>query len=197
MANFSLPTETETETETETTTETDQETTFGGERVEEYEDYWKAISMVRLLKKSCKALGVAKVKDAGKSPWADHYGHFAAIAYGTDDEKGLKDVTAEMKGNLPKYKDEFEAPEGEFEVITKENADEFGLPEDAFEDDEDPIFVPEDYEAPAEVWYHNEGEEADTETAKDALEGVSGVGEARAEEALEALKDAGIKLVWA
>jgi hypothetical protein len=182
---FELPTQTDAKPETEP----QPETVFGGERVEEYEDYWKAISMVRLLKKSCKALGVAKVKDAGKSPWADHYGHFAAIAYGTDDEPGLKETCKDLPGNLPTYKEEFETPEGDFDVITKDNAEDFGLPADDFGDDEDAIFVPVEYEAPEEVWYEVEANE---ETVTEVLEGISGIGEARAAEAYTALKEAGL-----
>ena len=195
---FTLPTATDsTATETNTEAEAEPETIFNGERVEEYEDYWKAISMVRLLKKSCKALGVAKVKDQGRSPWADHYGHFAAIAYGTDDEPGLKTTCQELDGNLPAYKEEFETPEGEFDVITKDNAEDFGLPADEFGEDEDPIYVPVDYEAPTEVWFAEEGEEIDAETVKETCETVNRVGDATAEELTEALKDAGMKVVWA
>ncbi|WP_200531609.1 MULTISPECIES: hypothetical protein [unclassified Halorubrum] len=186
---FELPTQTDSTANNQTDSDSNDETTFGGERIEEYEDYWKAISMVRLLKKSCKALGVAKVKDSGKSPWADHYGHFAAIAYGTDDEPGLKETCQDLPGNLPEYKDEFETPEGDFDVITAETAEDFGLPADDFGDDEDPIFVPVEYEAPEEVWYEVS---ADETTVTEVLEGISGIGEARAAEAYKALKEAGL-----
>lgn len=202
--SFSLPTDSsndsnqnDSDSSSDSSSDSEPETIFGGERVEEYEDYWKAISMVRLLKKSCKALGVAKVKDQGRSPWADHYGHFAGIAYGTDDETGLKETCDDLDGNLPAYKDEFGEPEGEFDVITKDNAEDFGLPADEFGDDEDPIYVPVEYDAPEEVWYAEEGEEVDDDAVTGTLEGVSGVGEARAEEALELLKKAGMKVVWA
>jgi hypothetical protein len=187
---FTLPTQTDSDSDSnENNTQTETETVFGGERVEEYEDYWQAISMVRLLKKSCQALGVAKVKDQGKSPWADHYGHFAAIAYGDDNTEGLKQACKALEGNLPAYKDEFEAPEGEFDIITAENADEFGLPEGSFGEDEDCIFVPVEYEAPETVWFDVTANEA---TVTEVLEGISGIGEARATEAYEALKATGL-----
>ncbi|SEL18377.1 hypothetical protein [Haloferax larsenii] len=194
---FTLPTQTDAQTETETETETEDETVFGGERVEDYEDYWKTIDMIRLLKKSCKALGVAKKKDKGRSPWADHYCHFDAIAYGDDENEGLKQKCASLDGNLPTYKDEFEEPEGEFDKITKDNCEDFGLPADSFGEDEDPIFVPVDYEAPEEVWYQTEGEEVETETVKETFETVNRVGDATSDELLEAIEEAGMKVVWA
>lgn len=195
MSGFSLPAADVKPQNNDQTDETD-ETTFGGERVDDYEDYWKAISMVRFEQKACKTLGVAKVKDAGKSPYADHYAHFAGIAYGEgntfadrENPAGLHGKCADLDGSLPKYKEEFETPEGDFEVITAENCEEYGIDSDHFGEDEDPIFVPSDYEPPAEVWYETVANE---ETVTEVLQGISGIGEARAEEAYKALSDAGL-----
>lgn len=175
-------------------TETDPMAKYEG-HTETYNDYWQAVGMVRYLGKACRSLGVAKVKDAGSSPFADHYVHFRDLKDGLKDEVNGNDDHEALPGSLPDFRDNVGTPEWDHTEVTAENAEEFGLDPETFKEDEDPIYVMDSYEAPEEVWYAEEGEEADEQAVVDALSEVSGIGEARAEKALKALKDAGMTVV--
>lgn len=189
---FSLPTDVRTDNDnTNAAVEAEPETTFGGDRIDNYEDYWLSVDMVRILGKSCKRLGVAKVKDAERSPWAAHYVHYRDL------KNENKETCTDLKGNLPTYREEFGEPETDCQKITAENAEEIGLTADDFGDDEDPIFVPVDYEPPEVVFWAEAGEEAPEETVREALETVSRLGEKTSEEAIKALEEAGLTVVFA
>jgi hypothetical protein len=163
---------------------------------ETYNDYWQAVGMVRYLGKACRTLGVAKVKDEGSSPWADHYVHFRAIKDDLKDRVNGDGEEDALPGSLPDFRNVFETPEWDHIEVTKENAADYGLDPETFNDDEDPIYVMADYEAPEEVYYAESGEEATEDDVTEALTTVDGIGEGRAEKALEALKDAGLTVVY-
>ena len=162
---------------------------------ETYNDYWQAVGMVRYLGKACRTLGVAKVQDAGSSPWADHYVHFRDLKDGLKDEVNGNDDHEALPGSLPDFRDNVGTPEWDHTEVTAENAKEFGLDPETFKEDEDPIFVMDSYEAPEGVWKAEEGEEADEKAVREAFETVNRVGEATSEELVKALKDAGMTVV--
>jgi hypothetical protein len=161
---------------------------------ETYNDYWQAVGMVRYLGKACRTLGVAKVQDAGSSPWADHYVHFRDLKDGLKDEVNGNDDHEALPGSLPDFRDNVGTPEWDHTEVTAENAKEFGLDPETFKEDEDPIFVMDSYEAPEEVWYAEEGEALSDEEHLKVLTDADGVGKATAENILKHLKETNIRL---
>lgn len=180
--SIKLPTDVSTEstTATETETETDPREKYAGHEGT-YFDYWGYTDLKRYGQKACQTLGVAKVKDAGKSPFADHYCHFR------DEQKVLKDkvngqgdfeADGALPGSLPDFKEAFGEPEFDHIKVTADNADEFGIDPDLFKEDEDPIFVKADYEVPETVWYDDEETDGDLtlETVLRIAEETDGIG---------------------
>ncbi|MFC7191867.1 hypothetical protein ACFQL7_20155 [Halocatena marina] len=136
------------------------------ERVEKYEEYRQAIDMVRftgiLVDFALKESDEDKRGDfVGRSPLADEYQEWSDKAYSE-----LKGECADLDGNLREYREAFPEPENmdEYTKITSENIDD-ELAEGVLEnakanekfgnDDDDVIYVPEEWEAP-DLWYNNQ-----------------------------------------
>lgn len=200
--NFPTPSES---VSTETTTETETESKTFEERSDDFETYWAVVDTERFLQKMCLNYGVAvdgkfaRYTDAeGESPLADH-GLFyyrqkkelAADLRGRRDDGDLPD-----DATLPTYTDEYPEPEYDHVVVSQENAEDFGLDADLFEDDET-IFLPSEYEPETDddgnlvVWYNSDVEYTKNDVLT-ALKSVDGIGDKTAGKALNALKDAGI-----
>lgn len=200
--NFATPSadgSTETETETETTTET-----YDG-RMDDMEEYWGYVDTERFLQKMCVAFGVA-VDDGfaryteaeGESPLADHglfyYRQKKELGNELRDQREGDELNDDQ--NLPAYRDQFETPEYDYTEVSADNAEDFGLDADQFEDDE-VMYVPEEYEPETNddneliVWYNTDGDYTKDDVLE-ALNDVSGIGPKKAGKALNALQDAGI-----
>jgi hypothetical protein len=193
----------ETETETATATETEPATYDG--RHDEMETYWAVIDTERYIQKLCVSYdvavdnGFARYNDAkGESPIADDGLFYYQTKQQMGDDLTEKRDEGELNSdqNLPNYKDQFGAPEFEHAEITAENAEDFGLDADLFDDDET-IFLPDEYEPETDdddvliIWNKADGEYTKNDVLK-ALNGVKGIGDKKAGNALNALQDAGI-----
>ena len=203
---MNFPTPSETDSDSAANTETETETVYDG-RMDDMEEYWAVIDTERFLQKMCLTYGVAvdgefaRYTDAeGESPIADH----GLFYYRTKKEMGSELSDRRADGdlnddqNLPNYKDQFGELETDHVVVSKENAEDFGLDAELFEDDEE-IQLPEEYEPETDddgnliVWYETDGQSEYTkDDVLDALNGVSGIGPKKAGKALNALQDAGI-----
>lgn len=204
---MSFPTPADNDSNAAETTETETETVYDG-RMDDQEDYWAVVDTERFLQKLCVANnvavddGFARYTDAeGESPLADHGLFYYRQKKETGSELSDRRSDGDMNEDqtLPAYTDQFGSPEYDHVVVSAENAADFGLSADQFEDDEE-IHLPTAYEPETDadgnlvVWY-----DADEDTAEytkddvlDALNGVKGVGDKTAGRALNALQDAGI-----
>jgi hypothetical protein len=202
---MSFPTPAETAVETENTATVTEEAPIYDGRMEEMEDYWAVIDTERFLQKLCLTLDVAvdgefaRYTDAeGESPIADHglfyYRTKKDMAGDLADRRSEGDLNDDQ--NLPNYKDQFGELEQDHTVITKDNAEDFGLDADLFEDDEE-ISLPDEYEPETDdegnlvVWYNQDGDYSQNDVLT-ALNAVKGIGPKTAGRALNALQDAGI-----
>jgi hypothetical protein len=198
---FPTPDETAVSTETANPTETEPETTFGGNRDDDYEDYWAICDAYRGIKKMCLThlfdgdkVSNRTIEDKAEvSPLAEHF------VFYKEQKDGIKATLKERRANdelpkgasLPAYREEFETPDFDHDVLTADNADEWGLTAGVFRDDEDAIFVPEAYEPPMDddgnlIVYHSQDTDGPSlEAVLAAAAETDGIGE----KTLENLKE--------
>ena len=204
---FKTPTAAETETETKTETET--ETVYDG-RHDGQEEYWAYVDTERFVQKLCLSFdvavdgGYARYTEAeGESPLADHGLFYYRQKKELAAELSEKRSDGEMNDDqtLPNYKDQFGTPEWDHVVISAENAEEYGIDADLFDEDEE-IHVPEEYQPETDedgtlvIWYETDGDSEYTKAdVLAALNSVTGIGDKKSGQALNALIDAGIVTV--
>lgn len=185
----------------------DDSTAVYDSRMDDQEEYWAVVDTERFLQKMCVSYGVAVdngfaryTEAEGESPLADHglFYYRTKKEMADDLSSRREDGDLDSDQTLPEYKDQFETPEYDHVVVSADNAGDFGLDADLFDDNEE-IFLPEDYEPETDgdgnlvVWYETDGET--TYTKDDVLEtlrGVDGIGPKTAGKALNALESAGI-----
>jgi hypothetical protein len=114
--------------------------TFGG-RIDLYEAYWLYVDGVRCVGPVLRQ-SEASEEDTDRSPLARHYSHFY------EKKQEHKKKCSGLPGNLPKYKDHFGEPKGDVRKVPEDNLIDLGIDLD---DDDDPIWLPPEYELPA-VW---------------------------------------------
>lgn len=215
--NFPTPSDsvsTETETNTETETETEEKSvyeTLSDEVVEDLQEYWMVVDTYRLVGKlarthlfdspdSVSNADITALQD--RSPIA---AHFVFYKEHKDDLKAhfqtlRNDEEIPSEVGLRGFKEEMD-PDFDNTELSRDNAEEFGINPEAFYDDEDPILVPEEYEPETDeegnlvVWNAEEGDEVTDDELLNTLEGVSGVGPKTTPKILEALSEAGYKVV--
>lgn len=186
--------------------------TLSDEAVELYDDYDMIVETYRLVRKAAvthlfdSPKGVSNADIAalkGRSPLADH---FVFYKEAKDD---LKDQFRELRANdelptevsLPGYREWAESPNYDHETITADNAADFGINPETFNDDEDPVHLPDEYEPVTDddgnlvVWAAESGDTVADDDVISTLQGVDRIGDKKAEAALEALKDAGFEIV--
>lgn len=186
--------------------------TLSDEILELYKDYDQVVETYRLIRKAAAThlfdspkgvsnADIAALKD--RSPIA---GHFVFFKDAKDD---LKDQFRELRANdelpsevsLPGYREWAGSPNYEHETITADNAAEHGINPATFNEDEDPIHLPEEYEPVTDEkgdlvkWAAETGDEVADDDVQATLMGVDRIGEKKAEAAVEALKEAGYKVV--
>lgn len=118
----------------------DDESIFGG-RIDLYEAYWLYVDGVRYIGPILERSDATE-DDLGLSPLAQHYHHF----YTKKEEH--KEKCRDLPGNLPEYKEHFKEPRGEVRKIPQDELEELGIEWDR---DDDPIWLPPEYELPP-VW---------------------------------------------
>lgn len=132
----------------------DENEGFYDDRIDEFEQEWKAQSIRRFIDHVCEYFGIDVENDVGCSKWADIHSEKTEEIYGED---GLKDSNKEKyDGNLHQYKKQFGSPDYDYDEVNQDNADDFtkveGMAEE-FADDYDSIFLPEDFEVPEDLYY--------------------------------------------
>ena len=185
--------------------------TLADEHIKALQDYWQIVEAYRGVKKlalthlfedpsGVSNADIAALKD--RSPLAEHFVFYREAKNDKKDEFR----TLREDGDIPKkvglrdFKEEVE-PDFDYEVLNGENAADFGVNPAAFYEDEDEILVPDEYDAPTDndgnlvVWKAETGDEVADDEVMNTLQGVDRIGEVKAEEALEALKEAGYKVV--
>ena len=206
IVNFPNPSDVSTETET-TETEPEPETVYDG-RHDEQEGYWAVVDTERYIQKLCLTYDVgvdtsgkrpyARYNDVDNSPLADHGLTYYRSKTEQADDLADKRESGELEDdqNLPAYKDQFETPEWDHGVVTKENARDYGVDPEFMGDDEQ-IFVPDEYDLPTDendellVWSETP-EAGDGLTVAQVLEiadGVKGLGPKTHERLAEALEN--------
>lgn len=176
---------------------------FSG-RNADMESYWMKVDTERYIQKLCQRFSVGtqetgyaqykKVED--ESPLAAdgllYYRAKKELASELSDRRQDGDWTDEM--TLPGYKEQVGVPDLDCTVISAENADEFGLSPDQFDDDEE-IHLPDEYELPTDddgqlvVWYD---QPVTTERVLESLQSVKGIGDKKAGKALNKLQADGL-----
>jgi hypothetical protein len=199
--------------ETETNTETETETVFDG-RTDEYETYWAVVDAYRFLGKLARTyLFIAEDRENGvtnadiaalvdRSPIARDWQFYKE----TKDE--IKDDLNDRRGSdfpqeasLPTYKDEMETPDFDCMEITEDTLEDFGIAADTWSDRDELICLPSEYEPETDdegnllVYFAEEGDEVSDDAVLEAFRSVDRIGDVKATEALEALKEAGYTVV--
>ncbi|UBF22688.1 hypothetical protein HRTV-25_gp107 [Halorubrum tailed virus 25] len=185
--------------------------TLSDEQIETLQDYWMVVDTYRGISKLCRThlfgdgdrpsnADIAALK--GQSPLADHF------VFYKDAKDDMKASLREMRenGDIPSevglrgFKEEIE-PDFEHEVLNVENAADFGVNPETFTDNDDDILIPDEYEAPTDdegnlvVWAAESGDEVSDDEVLETLKTVNRLGDKTAEGAVEALKEAGYKVV--
>lgn len=108
-------------------------------RIELYEAYWLYVDGVRFIGPVLEQ-STATEEDTDQSPLARHYNHFEKK------KQGHKQKCRELPGNLIKYKDRFEEPRGDVREVSRDTMDDLGID---WEEGDDPIWLPSEYELPS------------------------------------------------
>lgn len=186
--------------------------TLSDEILELYKDYDQVVETYRLIRKAAAThlfdspkgvsnADIAALKD--RSPIA---GHFVFFKDAKDD---LKDQFRELRANdelpsevsLPGYREWAGSPNYEHETITADNAAEHGIDPTTFNDDEDPIHLPEEYEPVTDEkgdlvkWTAETGDTVESEELHKVLMDVDRVGSKTAADIRKAFSEAGMKVV--
>ena len=194
---FPTPDETavSTATETETETETEEKSvyeTLADEHTEMLTDYWMVVETYRGVKKLAlthlfdSPEGVTNADIAAladRSPLAEHFVFYRETKNDMKDEfRTLReDGEIPKEVSLPGFKDETD-PDFDYEVLSADNAADWGVNPETFYEDEDEILVPDEYEAPTDddgnlvVWKNTEGGFSVEEVLKVAAD-TDGIGE--------------------
>lgn len=183
-------------TTTETTTEDDEQTPFEqltDEQRETYQDYWGVVETYRGVKKMClthlfdNPEGVTNdeiLAHTEHSPLAEHFEFYM------EQKNDLKDSLRDSRDDgdlpeqmsLPDFKDETD-PDFEYEVLSVENAEDWSINPEAFYDDEDAIWVPDEYEPPTDddghltVWHNSPEGGLSVSQVLDIAEDTDGIGQ--------------------
>jgi hypothetical protein len=120
--------------------ESDDDSIFDG-RIDLYEAYWLYVDGVRCVGPLLEQSAATK-NDTERSPLARHYNHFY------EKKQEHKRQCKSLPGNLPKYKRHFDEPRGNVQKVPRDNLDELGI---AWDEGDDPIWLPPEYELPP-VW---------------------------------------------
>ena len=113
---------------------------FGG-RIDLYEAYWLYVDGVRYTSAVLERSEATK-EDEDHSPLARHHNHFY------EKKEQQKEKCRDLPGNLPKYKEYFKEPQGNVRKIPREEFQKHGI---EWEEGDDPIWLPPEYELPS-VW---------------------------------------------
>ncbi|TKX46353.1 hypothetical protein EXE41_10100 [Halorubrum sp. SD690R] len=118
----------------------ENDSVFGG-RIDLYEAYWLYVDGVRYVGPVLKQSEATK-DDEDRSPLARHYNHF----YEKKEEHKKK--CRDLPKGLRKYKQHFEEPRGNVVKVPRDRLNDLGI---NWEEGDDPIWLPPEYELPA-VW---------------------------------------------
>lgn len=121
--------------------ETEQDKSVFDGRSDYYEAYWLYVDGVRYVGAVLDQSEATK-EDVDHSPLARHFKHFY------DKKEEYKEKCLDLPGNLPKYKDHFEEPNGDVRKIPLSKFEELGI---NWDEGDDPIWLPPEYEVPS-VW---------------------------------------------
>ena len=199
-----FPTPDRTQSAENNTTEDDDNDVFA-ERMDEMEVYWGLVDTERFVQKVSVAYdvgvnedGYAVYKDVSDdSPIAEDGLYYYQEKREQGQELSDKRDSGELNDDqtLPEYKDQFGEPEHDHTYITAENAENYGLEPEQFEEGE-AIHLPDAYEPPVDddgnllVWYDDQP--VTTDRVIESLEKVDGISNKRAGKVLNQLQEDGI-----
>jgi len=114
------------------------------ERDKRYEKYWRLIGITRYLKKITEQADIPIEREVGISSLVDEYISVLKRKNTMRQRRRIEDWPM----TLPKYIEKFETPGWDYREISRDRASYFGLSTDSFGQDEDPIYLDEEYKVP-------------------------------------------------